>query len=244
MENKQTLKVLSIDMDYILSPCINLYNDMINASKSPEKLWDTVNQVRQIDAHIDFDKDNLQFLFKAFTSALFKLSSQGTVMFATNHDAILFELASQKYENDVFEVYNIDHHHDIYYSKEAMNEVMRYDIATVGTWVWYLDKYKKMKQYNWVCNKNSTFPDKELTSCAKMDAFLKEGITKIFEEEEWDVIFVCNSPHWFPRTYDIYFNMLIDIYKNYSGKEVKVVEEIFSPNGKARPYPYDKKEKN
>jgi hypothetical protein len=241
VENKETLKVLSIDMDYILSPCINLYNDMISASKSPEQLWETVNQVRQIDEHIDFDKENLQFLFKAFTSALFNLSEKGIVIFATNHDAILLELASQKYENDIFEVYNIDHHHDIYYSKEARVEVEKYNISTVANWVWYLDKYGKIKQYNWICNKNSVFPEKDLKSHAKMDAFLKEGIGRIFDEKDWDVIFVCNSPHWFPRTYDVYFNMLIDIYKNYSGKDVEVIEEIFCPNGKSRPYPYDKK---
>ena len=98
---QKTKKILSIDMDYILAPCINLYNDMVLASNSPEKVWENINNLRNIDKHISYDNENLQYIFNVFTSALSKLKDKSNVTFATNHDAILFELGSQKYEKDV-----------------------------------------------------------------------------------------------------------------------------------------------
>ena len=227
-------------MDYILWPCINLYNDMVNASTAPEKIWDTVNKVRQIDKNIKYDNESLQYIFNVFTNALFKLKDKNNVRFALNHDAILLDLASQKYENDQFTLFNIDHHHDIYYSKDAMNEVDKYDTATVANWVWYLDKYHKLKQYYWICNANSTFPEGKVDAFGKMDGLTREKCPQIFDIQEWDYIFVCNSPHWFPRDYDVFFNMLIETYQNFVGNKVKIEENAFSPNGKQRKYPYDK----
>ena len=237
---QKTKKILSIDMDYILAPCINLYNDMVLASNSPEKVWENINNLRNIDKHISYDNDNLRYVFNIFTSALSKLKNKKNVTFATNHDAILFELASKKYEKDIFEIYNIDHHHDIFYNEESRKDIDNFDVATVANWVWYLDKYNKFSQYNWICNTNSFFPKDDIKSNGKMNAFTRDKIESIFDIEEWDYIFVCNSPHWFPRDYDVFFNMLIDIYTNMTGNKVEVNPNIFSPNGLGRQYPYDK----
>lgn len=230
-------KILSIDLDYILSPCINLYNDLVFANENPEKIWEKVNKLRNVDKHISYDNENLKYVFNVFSNALSKLKDKNNVTFANNHDAILFRLADKRYEADSFTVYNIDHHHDIYYSENSKSEVDRFDVASVANWVWYLDKHKKLSEYKWICNENSFFPEGEVTSNAKMDAYRGKTYKDIFDVEEWEYIFICNSPHWFPRDYDVFFEMLIDIYQNLTGNEVIVEENIFSPNGKSRPYP-------
>lgn len=234
MSNKN---ILSIDLDYILAPCINLYNDLVNASAAPERVWEDINKLRQLDKHISYDDKNLKYVFDLFTNALSKLKNKDAVTFALNHDAILFELANEKYKDDTFTVFNVDHHHDIYYSEQGRLDVDKFNIAGVANWIWYLDKNKKVTQYNWVCNSNSFFPEKEVNSNGKMDAFTADKIPAIFDVKEWDYIFVCNSPHWFPRDYDVFFEMLIAIYQNITGNKIKIEENIFSPNGLARPYP-------
>lgn len=237
MSNKN---ILSIDLDYILAPCISLYNDLVNASTAPEKIWENIAKLREADKHISFENENLRFVFDIFTNALVKLKDKNKVTFALNHDAILLDLARKEYENDTFTLYNIDHHHDIFYSEQGRVEVDKYDVANVGNWIWYLDKNKKISQYNWVCNKNSTFPPKDLTTHGKMDAHIAENITKeLFDIKEWDYIFICNSPHWFPRDYDVFFDMMKNIYTNITGNDVTVQVNTFSPNGLARKYPID-----
>ena len=238
---KKNLNILSIDMDYILEPCINLYNDLVLASQSPDKIWENLNKLRNIDEHISYNEDNLRYIFNIFTLALSKLKNKENVTFAVNHDAILFDLASSKYLNNTFTIYNIDHHHDIYYSEVAKKDVDDYNAPNVANWVWYLDKYEKISQYNWICNKNSFFPEQEIKSFGKMDAFERDKIPQIFEVKEWDYIFVCHSPHWFPRKYDMFLDMLMDIYKNFTNITPELNENIFSPNSISRPYPYDKK---
>lgn len=238
MANKN---VLSIDLDYILAPCISLYNDLVNASTPPEKIWDTIAKVREADKHLSYDDANLHFVFNVFTNALTKLKDKSKVTFALNHDAILLDLATEEYVNDTFTLYNIDHHHDIFYSEQSRIDVDRYSVANVSNWIWYLDKNQKIKQYNWICNKNSTFPPKDLTTHGKMDAHLAENISEeLLNVSEWDYIFICNSPHWFPRKYDVFFDMLMTIYKNLTGNEVKIEENVFSPNGRSREYPIKK----
>jgi hypothetical protein len=241
MKDIKPKNILSIDLDYILSPCINLYNDLVIANETPEKIWEKIETLRNIDKHISYDDENLRYVFNIFTHAISLLKNKKNVKFALNHDAILFDLASSKYEKDTFCLYNIDHHHDIFYSPDAKKDVDIFNVSTVANWVWYLDKHHKINQYNWICNTNSFFPETEVKSFGKMDAFTKDKIKHIFDVKEWDYIFVCNSPHWFPKKYEIFFYMLIDIYENFTKEKVEVDKNIFSPNGLSRPYPYDKK---
>ena len=241
MSEKKIANILSIDMDYILSPCINLYNDLVHANTPPEKIWDKIAELRNADKHLSFENEALKYVFDVFVMALTRLQDKKNVMFALNHDAILFELASKKHENAEFEIYNIDHHHDIYYNENARLDVDKYNATTLANWVWYLDKHNKLNRYYWIHNPNSLFPDKNIKSKGKMDGYLRDKLQQIYEVKEWDYIFVCNSPHWLPRDYDVFFEMLIDIYQNMTGVKIEVNKEIFSPNGLSRDYPYDKK---
>lgn len=235
-KKEKVVNILSIDMDYILAPCINLYNDMVKAANNPKQMWDEINRIRNIDSHISYDDSNLRYIFNIFSLALKKLKKPENVSFAYNHDAILFELASKKRQNEKFNVFNIDHHHDIFYGENQKDSVDKYDVANVGSWIWYLDKYEKLEQYNWIKNSNSI--------CENINfKILKDGtqteMQHIFDVKEWDYIFVCNSPHWFPRKYDNFFFMLIDLYENITGLNAKIEENVFCPNGISRPYPYD-----
>ena len=238
MSNKN---ILSIDMDYILSPCINIYNDLVVANLPPENIWETVSKLRDADKHISYDNENLHYIFNVFSNALSKLKDKKNVSFALNHDAILFDLASEKYKEDTFTLYNIDHHHDIFYSEQARIDVDKYDVANVANWIWYLDKNNKISQYNWICNKNSVFPPNNLQTNGQMNAYIAEDKKDIFDVDEWEHIFICNSPHWFPRDYDVFFEMLKIIYENTTGNKKDVNINVFSPNGLSRPYPLKNK---
>ena len=72
-----------------------------------------------------------------------------------------------------------------------------------------------------------------------MDGYVRSKFNQIFNIEEWDYIFVCNSPHWFPPDYDVFFEMSICIYENITGIKVSVNKDVFCPNGLSVEYPYD-----
>ena len=53
MSNKT---IVTIDFDYIMSPCIKLYNDMCGGDANPTECWDRIEIERRINNHISYIK--------------------------------------------------------------------------------------------------------------------------------------------------------------------------------------------
>lgn len=227
-----TYNILSIDMDYILKPCINLYNDLCKLEE-PKKLWDKINEIRGIDKHLSYDEENLMFINKVFFEALVKLKDKKNVTFAINHDAILYELKKEKYDKSKFNIYNIDHHHDISFSKKQSEDVDKYDFVSIGNWGWYLDKYEVIENFIWIKNENS-LPYKGANMFANFEEKLKSDID-IFDLS-FDYIFVCKSPQWTPNKYEHFFYMLKHAYESITGNEKPVEIRNFCEGSMAKKF--------
>jgi hypothetical protein len=230
---QKIIKVLSIDMDYILEPCIELYNDLVNEKSPRQDLWNFMNSVRQIDEHLKYNDRNLNFIFDAYSKCLKNIRNKNKVIFANSHDAILFELTKKDYYDSTFNIINIDHHHDIFYNPQSAEDVDKKDIVYCGNWVWYLDKYKLVKDYTWISNYNSQkFNHEDVLSC-NLKTIIQPN--KYILDSNVDVIFVCKSPQWLPQKYDVFFDILKQLHENINKVEAKVIYELYS-NGKPKPY--------
>ena len=61
---------------------------------------------------------------------------------------------------DRFQLFNIDHHHDIGYNKTTVaTKIIR---PECGNWVKYLGDKDKLSEYIWICNDNSDIPSSDL----------------------------------------------------------------------------------
>ena len=116
--------VLSIDLDFIAEPYIQLYYNIQNEA-SVEKQWDQVfNDPALISNNFDINPNNVIYALDTFSRSLAKCKN---VVFGITHDSILFELE----DKDNLNIVNIDHHHDILYPTGQAQD-LEYDIVYEG----------------------------------------------------------------------------------------------------------------
>ena len=156
------MKVLSIDLDYIMEPSIEIYNDVFY-DHNPETRWRTLfEQTPFRDNSFEINISNLMYCFNTFLKAIRECDS---VSFGLSHDAILFEL--DNYEEPI-DLINIDHHDDVCngdyvdlmgdinegLSKE-FHEIESSGRVNEGNWIAYLKFKEKLNSYTWIRNENS-----------------------------------------------------------------------------------------
>ena len=235
--SKNVKNVLSIDMDYIMAPCINLYNDCVGGDEFANMpFWAKVNEIRGVDKYLEYDPNKLLFVVDVLTNAL-KNVEPDKILFAAEHDMILELLCRDDNPYERFNVYNIDHHHDIYYNPTQKSEIDRFDYACLANWVYYLGKNEKIIKYFWVRNENSMpFPNGEISELTFPfdDEELFEHREKIFDVK-FDYIFCCQSHEYFPDKFAYLFDMLRILTENVKGKEMKVWNTPYCVDGKSRP---------
>lgn len=233
----QIKKVLSIDMDFIMGPCIQLYNDLVYGYQNEVDLWKTIQEIRDIQPHLEYDKNKLAFIFDIFTKAVMNTNAD-KVMFARNHDAILNLLCTEEGKNYVYDVVNIDHHHDIFYSEDSKREVENFEFASLSNWVWYLNTHNRLRKYIWVQNENSsnfTVPDENFI----LD-FLYQETTDYSHPELWqdtyDYVFVCCSPEWYPEQFKHFFLIMRQLASNLKQTDYEIQMDRYCVDEKSRPY--------
>lgn len=240
MHNKTIKKVLSIDMDFLMGPCINLYNDCAgNEEFHKGNYWEQLNIIRGIDKHLSYDENKLVLIIELLATQLRKLS-EDKFFFAEEHDMILEHLCREDNKNEIFDIYNLDHHHDIYYAPEQKSEVDRFDFACLANWVYYLGKNEKINKYYWVRNENSmAFPFeelRELTFPVDTDTYYRD-LERLISEVDFDYVFICRSSEYFPDKYNYLFDALLAMARAVKGWDYAVWNKPYCVDGKSRPTP-------
>lgn len=226
------MKVLSIDLDYIMSPSIELYETLQHDS-NPTTRWNQLFDNSDFrDCHFVIDQGNLLFCFEIFLKALKDCKN---VSFGYEHDAILFDIADKSNINLI----NVDHHDDVlepHFSsnydyetalQKGYEQVCNANRVHEGNWIAWLASQKKIDSYTWIGNNNSS---------SKRRNFFNERIVPNYwnvEREEYkfsdykfDHIFVCLSPQYIPKNHWHYFTMFMQACE-HSGKQVIVHEKKY-----------------
>ena len=172
------VKILSIDIDYAYSPTISIYDDFIEGSRiSLEEQAKIIKEKNLPEPKINLTK--LDFLKSVVKE---KTDENTPIVIADTHDKILNFLPK---ETSI--IYNIDHHHDIYYpgwhSIDELDE---------GNWVSFLRK-TKLKEYNWIRNIDSENYEADI----KLDFVFNElYLDNVETLPRFDFVFCCSSMHW------------------------------------------------
>ena len=233
------MKILTIDLDYCMSPTIQLYNDAF-FDNDPLTRWnDLFNNTDFKENHLTIDQSNLLFCFDTFLKSLKQCDS---VSFGYEHDAILFNL--QKFSD--IELINIDHHDDVLggsyvndvgynpaaYNSEGALIKEYYDLCENGrvnesNWGGWLVNQKKLKSYTWIGNQNSNksknfFIERIIQQYVNLE---KENYN--FENYRFDHIHVCLSPQYIPKNHWHYFSMFIHTYEHFHEKDATIENKKF-----------------
>lgn len=204
--------ILTIDFDIIMSPSIQLYNDLIGDQKSVNKI---IKQYPLLEYTMTADF----FIYEAITRELVKLFKRlpaEKVYFIKEHQTLL-QLVK---DIDKFQLFNVDHHHDIGYNKtKAATKIIK---PECGNWVKYLGDKGKLNEYIWICNDNSDMPASDLHKI-----YLTEPINvKEFNfdsVQDIDKLIICNSPQWIPANIQALFMAWLGIAEEFYDKSFNLI---------------------
>lgn len=224
------MKVLSIDLDYIMGPTIELYNGLF-FDDNPSLRWRQLYDFSDFkEHHFYIDQSNLLFCYNTFLKSIKKCKN---VAFGYEHDSILFDLK----DGENIEIINIDHHDDFFggdyephmggFEREYQN-IVDHGIIHEGNWGAWLSSIGKLKSFTWIGNSNSS----NKKSIAKISQHLPnfsnvEKENYQFDNYQFDYIFVCLSPQYVPKNHWHYFSMFISVYEELTGNTAKIITNKF-----------------
>lgn len=224
------MRVLSIDLDYIMGPVIELYQSL-GWDDNPAVRWKRLYNTSDFrDSHLYIDQSSLIFCYESYLRALKNCQS---VSFGYDHDSILYSIS--EYEN--IDIVNIDHHDDFFHvgvfgeyasGLDALRleykSICEEDHVNEGNWGAWLHSKGKLNSFTWIRNETSKNIDRtpfiqELMG-ERYKVFLKEEYR--FNDYTFDHIFVCLSPQYVPKHHWHYFTMFMMTYEELTGNIVDI----------------------
>ena len=167
---------LTIDVDYAFSPSISEYDDYV--------VGNSIGIEKQLHVIKDLGLEAIEnpIKVKEIKNCLDLIKKNAPVHIIKYHHEILDCLPT----STNFKLYNIDHHHDIFYpgwhDKEKLDE---------GNWVYHL---KGCTEYTWIRNTDSENMPQHSLEFVVNEMFLDDNTIK--KLPQFDSVIFCESPHW------------------------------------------------
>lgn len=202
-------RILSIDFDLIMYPCIKLYNERVGGTDNPTQLWEFLDHEYDINEFICYDAKTLLELAILIKKAV----NNGAILhLITEHQEIVDKIKDKPgFDEEEFFVYNVDFHHDIWYRPEDKNMLTMFDEYNCSNWLGYLYLQNKTKEIHWIKAANSAMfndpdpefdPHKIFTSVSSLSEFLEET------DYQFEEIYFCLSPQWVPYKFQHLYSLI------------------------------------
>ena len=225
------MKILSIDFDTIMFPCIRLYNEYCYGNENATTIWRQLEFDRDINQYLSYDAN----VYKNIGKIIFKNIKNGAKLIPIQeHQMLVDHLKKYDLLDLQFDITNIDYHHDIAYNRNSFVE-MEFDNYTCADWAGYLMTLNPETTLTWVrCPGSSPYNEdiKEFTNTITI-----KRIDEIVDlDDDYDLIYFCLSPQWVPYVYHHLYDLLIDLAKEAYPecmdhnimKPIKMVKEVIT----------------
>lgn len=187
--------IISIDFDICMWQDIQIYNDSISSASRDSV--DRLIKTMPLLGYVRFDAHAYRAIVNILIEAK-QLIGKDNIHFIIDHEEILQYLPKDK----EFNLYNIDHHHDMGYEEKIGVR------PQCGDWVCHAyDKYP-MKKYYWVSDDLGVEPDTEKYEVQRLrvNSFSYHNILP-----ETSKVIVCLSPTWVPSQFYPLYDLLHDL---------------------------------
>ena len=225
------MKILSIDFDAIMFPCIRLYNEYCYGNENATTIWRQLEFDRDINQYLSYDAN----VYKNIGKIIFKNIKNGAKLIPIQeHQMLVDHLKKYDLLDLQFDITNIDYHHDIAYNRNSFVE-MEFDNYSCADWAGYLMTLNPETTLTWVrCPGSSPYNEdiKEFTNTITV-----KRIDEIVDlDDDYDLIYFCLSPQWVPYLYHHLYDLLIDLAKEAYPecmdhnimKPIKMVKEVIT----------------
>lgn len=225
------MKILSIDFDAIMFPCIRLYNEYCYGNENATTIWRQLEFDRDINQYLSYDAN----VYKNIGKIIFKNIKNGAKLIPIQeHQMLVDHLKKYDLLDLQFDITNIDYHHDIAYNRNSFVE-MEFNNYSCADWAGYLMTLNPETTLTWVrCPGSSPYNEdiKEFTNTITI-----KRIDEIVDlDDDYDLIYFCLSPQWVPYVYHHLYDLLIDLAKEAYPecmdhnimKPIKMVKEVIT----------------
>lgn len=212
--------ILTIDCDFFMQPCIQLYNDLITEKVNRDILWERIFKDLDCERFMSHNEENLQFMLKCIEGL------ECPIYIGLDHHSILRAMQNM-HRNDPtftgpFDIINIDHHHDICYTTTQLDQLFRMNYVTCGDWVGFIKMHNLLGTYYWVANPNSRPYDpnfKIFSSLENIKFVLLPKENFECNPKNVDMCYISSSLEFIPPTQlGVYFRFLRKIISLYKEK--------------------------
>lgn len=209
--------ILSIDFDYIMFPCIKLYNDISSKEKCPADTWNAIEKVRGInDNFLSYDPASY---IKIAELIQYTIETNNAQLISINdHQEIVDILKKEEdYDSSVYDIVNIDFHHDIMYQSGDKAAIKSFDKYKCSNWVGYLMLKDKIHRYTWIKSPNSDLYDHSLDGNNDIKFYTESSryldhIKAMVSDHPFTQIFFCLSPQWVPYKYHHLYDLIVKLF--------------------------------
>ena len=187
--------IISIDFDICMWQDIQIYNDSISSASRDSV--DRLVKTMPLLGYVRFDAHAYRAIANILIEAK-QLIGKDNIHFIIDHEEILRYLP----KDEEFNLYNIDHHHDMGYEEKIGVR------PQCGDWVCHAyDKYP-MKKYYWVSDDLGVEPDTDKYEVQRLrvNSFSYHNILP-----ETSKVIVCLSPTWVPSQFYPLYDLLHDL---------------------------------
>lgn len=219
--------ILSIDLDILFSPYVGIYNKDIFNDKSLEYLWQSLSKTYNI---WDF-KINEEFLLYIKNILKVYIPQVKTIYIGNDHSSILSAIELEKNNFNIpylFDIYNIDYHHDVVYNDNQQTKIIKCGTADCGTWIGYLNYYKMINKYYWYRGIGSEFNQDIMLYSEVVPSMERFLFNKDFPLNlNIDLLFISISPPWIPNCY---YSKIVDLISFLPQEKIKYFKYPFFIN--------------
>ena len=224
-------KIISIDLDICMSPYCGIYNQYVNPQEDTIYNWEKIKN--QID--INYFSPNFEYIniINKIIETYYEQTNK--IYIGYDHSSILNIIEKEKDNfsfSYLFDVYNIDYHHDISYSENQENLVIEQKIADCGSWVGFLNYYNCINNYYWYYGIGSEYDNEGLPAIPLTPINLKKEILNQnfpLDLKDVKILFISTSNPWIPINCYYFINNLINNLKE-TNKNIEFIDGEYSIN--------------
>ena len=197
------MKILSIDFNYIMYPCIKLYSRYCNEEENPTVNWNNIQNELEIDNFLCYDGE----ILKQLAALIRRNQRNGVPLYPITHHKEAVD-GIKKLTDESIELTNIDWHHDIAAAPNDVDKLQNFGEYGDMDWVGYLQTQGKLSKYTWIRARNSEPCHPDISD--KLNLSYEEGTARNIPElpDDYDAIFFCLSPNQVPHKYKHLYELI------------------------------------
>ena len=210
------MKILSIDFDAIMYPCIKLYNDLCSGNENDSRVWDQIQHMRDVEPYLNYDANTYSDIALII---LENIKNGAYLIPIQEHQMLVDYLIEQNLIHETFNITNIDYHHDIAYDRHSFN-LMDFNKYSCADWAGYLMLKNPNTSLTWIRCPGSSQYNNDLHLFE--NSITVKRISEISSlDTDYDLIFFCLSPQWVPYKYHHLYDLIIQQIKIIYPESIK-----------------------